>query len=191
MSMKYACLPTQRFNGSDNYSIVSIRAEDMEFIRLWRNKQLTILRQNFPISAHEQQTYFNQVIVPSFNQESPNLILFSFLHQEKCIGYGGLVHLDWHSKRGEVSFLIDPEHEKNYFSCFTHFLTLIRTVAFDSLQFHRIFTETYAYRTGHIAILEEMGFQLEGLLREHVFKDEKWHDALIHGLLHRDKFHAV
>lgn len=189
--MKYSCLSTQRFDGNDNYSIISIRSEDMESIRLWRNKQLTILRQNSPLTAHEQQAYFNQVITPSFEQRYPNLILFSFLHQDQCIGYGGLVHIDWYSKRGEVSFLIDPAHEKNYFSAFTHFLTLIHTVAFESLQLHRIFTETYAFRTGHIAILEEMGFVLEGRLRDHIFKDELWHDSLFHGLLPGDPFNAV
>lgn len=189
--MKYKCLPLERYKGKEEYAIIPIRKQDMESIRQWRNKQLSILRQKEPVSAEEQKDYFEQVIAPSFNQDHPPLILFSVLYQDRCIGYGGLVHIDWQAKKAEVSFLVNPEHSPYYFSAFTHFLSLIRTVAMESLNMHRLFTETYAFRTEHIAILEQMGFQLEGRLREHIFKEGLWHDALIHGLLDRDSFFKV
>ena len=42
-------------------------------------------------------------------------VLFNYLHNGKCIGYGGLVHINWIDKNAEVSFIMDTELEENYF----------------------------------------------------------------------------
>ena len=67
------------------------------------------------------------------------------------------------------------------------FLGWVAGVAFTELGLHRIFTETWATRTSHIAILERFGFVLEGRMRDHVVKDGEVVDALIHGLLDTDR----
>jgi hypothetical protein len=48
-----------------------------------------------------------------FQLQKPNQILFSFLEENKCIGYGGLVHINWNDINGEISFIIDTKLEKN------------------------------------------------------------------------------
>lgn len=189
--MQYQCLPIQQFQSPSGYSLIPLRNQDMESIRLWRNEQMDVLRQQAPIKPEEQKQYYNNVIIPSFGDPQPKQILFSFLQNNLCIGYGGLVHIDWVSRRAEISFLVDPSQLPHYYICFTEFLKLIHQVSFETLQFHRLFTETYSFRTGHIAILEKSGFILEGHLREHIYKDEEWHDSLIHGLLDKDPFNAA
>lgn len=173
----------------DGYQLIVIREEDMESIRCWRNEQQEILRQKSPISVQEQRKYYESHIVPSFSQKEPSQILFSFLFKENCIGYGGLTHIDWECARGEVSFLLANERVKDkdlYRKEFTHFLSLLRTVAFEDLQFHRLFTETFAFRKDHIQVLEDVGFVYEGTLRDHIIKNGKWHDSIMHGLLRSD-----
>jgi hypothetical protein len=34
-------------------------------------------------------------------------LLFSFLKNGECIGYGGLVHINWIDQNAEISFMID------------------------------------------------------------------------------------
>ena len=53
------------------------------------------LRQEVKLTKKMQELYFDEVITPSFDNKYLNQILFSVLENQKCIGYGGLVHIDW------------------------------------------------------------------------------------------------
>ena len=51
------------------------------------------------------------------------------------------------------------------------------------LKFNKVFTETYASRHHHISILKMNKFELEGRLKKHTIKDNKYEDSLIHSIL--------
>lgn len=194
MSIMYQCLKRHLFVHEDGYTLVPIREQDMESIRVWRNSQIKALRQNHPLTEGEQVAYFRNVIKPSFSQEEPAQILFSFLYRDQCIGYGGFVHIDWVARRAEFSFLVSLERYEDmicYYSDFTHFLDLLCQIAFKDLAFHRLHGITYTFRDDHIKIIEEMGFRREGTLRDYVYKDGVWHDAVVHGLLAGEHWKSV
>jgi RimJ/RimL family protein N-acetyltransferase len=52
--------------------------------------------------------------------------------------------------------------------------------------FSRLFTETYDIRPHHVAVLEKVGFRLEGRLRKHIAVEGVVTDVLFHGLLLED-----
>jgi len=89
----YKCLSQQEFK-SGKYTLAPIREDDKYEIMKWRNGQLYHLRQQKPLSENEQEKYFSIVISPLFEQEQPAQVLFSYLENETCIGYGGLVHIN-------------------------------------------------------------------------------------------------
>jgi RimJ/RimL family protein N-acetyltransferase len=185
--MSYKCLKEQTF-AQLPYILMTIRNRDMLLIKEWRNEQIAILRQNIPLSDAEQERYWTDVITPSFKEEQPQQILFSLLHAGKCIGYGGLTHINWNAKRGEVSFLLQTErsyHPQIYKKDFLHFLSLLKKVAFEDLCLNRLFTETFDVRPEHIAALEKFGFQEEGRLKQHVKIEGRYVDSLIHGYLRK------
>lgn len=173
-----------------DYQLVPIRYEDREPIRAWRNAQLEVLRQTAPLSAEQQDAYFQRVITPLFEQERPGQLLFSLLHGGELVAYGGLVHISWPDKRAEVSFLVEPARAADaptYRQDFRAHLRLLGQVAFEGLQFNRLFTETYDIRPEHVAILEECGFRLEGRLRQHIqLAPGTFADSLMHGQLAAD-----
>ena len=82
----------------DIYSIVPIRMEDRFDIIKWRNEQIYHLRQHKELTVENQENYFNEVISKLFEKEQPNQILFSFLENKICVGYGGLVNINWIDK---------------------------------------------------------------------------------------------
>lgn len=181
--MSYRCLQNQSYSLGD-YTIVAIRWEDMYHIMEWRNEQIFHLRQKEPLTRQMQEMYYKGVLVPSFVEENPAQVLVSFLYKGTCVGYGGIVHIDWVSKRGEVSFLVETKRTADphlYRQDFTHYLQLIKKVAFGDLGLHRLYGETYDLRPLHIEILESQGFEREGRLKEHVFVDGHYVDAIIHG----------
>ena len=183
--MKYLCLPFDSYS-FEQYSLVTIREEDLLIIKDWRNKQIDVLRQKAPLTDEDQMVYYHQVIKPSFTQESPSLILFSYLLKNQCIGYGGLTNIDWEVPRAEISFLMNPERINDtslYQKEFTVFLKLLKKAAFEDLGMNRLFTETYDIRPTHIATLELNGFKREGRMKNHVMAQGRLVDSLIHGCL--------
>ncbi len=185
--MNYKVLNKQRFT-KENYSIVPIRMEDRYIIMKWRNEQIYHLRQEQgkPLTEKDQDAYFNIVIARLFEQERPTQILFSYLENDVCIGYGGLVHISWTDKRAELSFLVNTirtANETKYGEDFYNFIELMKELCFTEMKFNRLFTETYAFRTFHISILEYAGLKEEGRLRQNIFEKDKYYDSIFHSIL--------
>lgn len=181
--MTYMCLHQNSFD-LDNYCLTTLRHQDIMNIKNWRNDQIAILRQQVVLTDEMQELYYSNIVLPSFTTPQPKQILFSYLFDGHCIGYGGFVHIDWIAKRAEVSFLLDTQRAQDpskYHKDFTVFLKLLKQIGFQYLHFNRLYTETFDIRPLHISILEEQGFSFEGRLKKHVLIEGKLLDSLIHG----------
>lgn len=169
------------------YRYVGLRPEDIQTLRRWRNEQIEVLRQARAITADEQESWYEHVVVPTHASAAPEFLLVSILDAEdRFIGYGGLTHIDWENRRAEVSFLMATERAGDsevYARDMGAFLTFLRRWAFEELDLHRLFSETYAFRRAHVELMEKAGFVLEGRMREHVRGPESFVDSLIHGML--------
>ena len=135
----YNFLSKQSFTDGE-YAIVPIRIEDRKAIMEWRNEQIYHLRQARALTEQDQDIYFNQVVRGLFSEKKPKQILFSVLKGEECIGYGGLVHINWIDQHAEVSFIMETELETEHFnSILSAYLPLIEEVAFQELNLHKLF----------------------------------------------------
>lgn len=175
--------------GDESLVVRAVEPEHIETIRCWRNAQIDVLRQTRAITHEDQIAYFERVVWPDKGSDHPSNILLGLFEKDRIIGYGGLVHIAWDYARAEVSFLLATEIAQDDETVSTLFATWLRQMqrlAFDDLGLSRLTTETYAMRTLHIRILEEAGFQREGLLREHVRVDDRPMDAVVHGCLASD-----
>jgi Acetyltransferase (GNAT) domain len=182
MISKYKCLKKNRYT-IDGYLVLPLRNEDLFLIKEWRNKQIDILRQNGLLTDEDQRNYYDKTILSGFNTTRPQEILFSFLKDGKCIGYGGLVHIDWISNKAEISFLLDNNRIKNdvlYEKDFSIFLAIIKKVSFSDIELSKIYTETYDIRDHHISILEISGFKLVNTIKKNILIQDIYVDSLIH-----------
>ena len=176
----YKFLNKQQFTGQ-HYTIVPIRYEDRYLIMQWRNEQMYHLRQNAPLTQEQQDLYFNTVVAGLFEQERPGQILFSYLENEKCIGYGGLVHIDWVHQHAEISFIMDTRLETNSFEWhWKNYLPLIEELAFSELKLQKVFTYAYDLRPQLYTALEASGFTKEAVMKDHCFFDGRFVDVVIH-----------
>lgn len=181
----YRVLNKQIFT-SGEYSLVPIRHEDRYNIMEWRNEQIYHLRQAEPLTKEKQDAYFENVVAKLFDQEQPDQILFSFLQNEECIGYGGLVHINWVDQNAEVSFITATEREKEYFkSDWRIYLSLLSKVSFRSLELHKVFTYAFDIRPKLYSALENSGFRKEAVLKEHCHIEGMYRDVIIHSKYNR------
>ena len=187
----YRVLAGTRFS-KNSYLIESIRMEDALPIMRWRNAQMDALRQKEPLSKDDQFSYFEKLVKQALPSPSPAQILVRFTYENKLIGYGGLVHIDWEDKRAEVSFLLETEIAKDpqkYETHFRHFLALLQKLAFAHLGFHKITTESFAHRKNHVSIIESCGFSRDGVLRDQTQVDGQWVNSVVCSCL-QSEFHS-
>lgn len=164
-----------------NFSIVPIRLEDKLKIMQWRNEQIYHLRQTNRLTEQDQNNYFENVVAKLFEQEQPNQILFSFLENGECIGYGGLVHINWTDKNAEISFIMQTSLEKERFDeIWIEYLNLLEQIAFTDLKLHKIFTYAFDVRTHLYPMLLQAGYNQEARLKEHCYFAQNFIDVLIH-----------
>ena len=179
---KYKCLKQQQFFLGD-YSIVPLRYEDRFAIMKWRNEQIYHLRQARPLTENDQQRYFDNVVAKLFDKPQPDQILFSYLEKGVCIGYGGLVHINWIDRNGEISFIMDTKLEAEHFAeHWSNYLTMLKAVAFEDLGLHKIYTYAYDLRPHLYTMLEENGYIKEATLKEHCLFNGEYKDVVLHSL---------
>lgn len=170
---------------SGEYSIVPIRFEDRYLIMQWRNEQMYHLRQNKPLTKEDQDSYFENVVSKLFDQDKPNQVLFSLLKNCKCIGYGGLVHINWTDRHAEISFIMNTSFENTSFETFwSIFLNLIEQVGFHELKLHKLFTYAFDLRPNLYEALESSGYTKEAILLQHVLYDGIYKNVVIHSKFH-------
>ena len=176
----YKCLNKQVYtNGA--HSIVPLRYEDRYSIMKWRNEQIYHLRQKNILTKEHQDKYFQNVITPLFEKPDPGQLLFSYLSNEICIGYGGLVHINYEEKNSELSFIINTNLEGEGFEYhWGVFLELIEQVAFYELGLYKIFTYAYDLRPRLYPVLEESGFKKEAVIKKNMLHNGGYVDTIIH-----------
>lgn len=99
--------------------------EDMEQIRIWRNSIPETTRTPFLLTKEQQQDYYRTVIcdrrsttrywglwarLPDYKEFRGAGDMVPPLGKElSFIGMGGIEHIEWENRRGEISVLIDPK----------------------------------------------------------------------------------
>jgi RimJ/RimL family protein N-acetyltransferase len=176
----YNCLSQNEFVIED-YKLLPIRYEDRFAIMKWRNEQMYHLRQDKPLTEKSQENYFNGTLARLFDQEKPNQILFSYLKKNKCIGYGGLVHINWIERTAEVSFIMETSLERDEFDLhWSTYLYLLKKIAFGELKLRSLHTYAYDLRPFLYPTLKKNNFKLKEHLKDEIEIDGKKTDIFIH-----------
>lgn len=182
----YKCLKRQVFSYGE-YSIVPLRYEDRFTIMKWRNEQIYHLRQSSPLTEEDQQRYFDNVVAQLFDKPKPDQILFSYLKNGCCVGYGGLVHINWVDKNAEISFIMDTNLEKEHFAeHWSNYLTMLKELSFSELNLHKIYTYAFDLRPHLYSMLEVNGLVREATLKDHCFFEGEYKDVVIHSIFNNN-----
>ena len=179
----YNCLNQNEFKVLD-YKLVPIRYKDRLDIMNWRNEQMYHLRQDKPLTEIDQENYFSKTVSNLFYKEKPNQILFSYLKNGNCIGYGGLVHINWIERTAEVSFIMETSLEGNEFDLhWSTYLHLLKKIAFEELKLKSLYTYAYDLRPYLYPTLEKNNFKVKEHLKDEIEIDGKKTDVFIHECL--------
>ena len=109
---------------------------------------------------------------------------FIVKEKDKIIGTSTLFHLDIRNRHAEIGYILNRKFWKKGFV--NEALNSLLKFAFDELYLHRLEADVDPENTASIRVVEKLGFQKEGYLRERWHVNGKICDSLFYGLLRSD-----
>lgn len=154
------------------------RSDIPTFVR-WINDPEVIahLLPYLPISQAQEEQWFEDYL------RDTNRHIFGIETSDgKLIGNVALEHVNWKDRCAELGIMIG---EKDYWDE-GYGTDAVRTVlgfAFREMNLHRVFLRVFEDNARAIRCYEKCGFQHEGRLREAQFRNGRYRDELLMGIL--------
>lgn len=100
------------------------------------------------------------------------------------IGEGGLAMHSQSFRTGEISYIIHPEYWGHGFATEVAFTLL--SFGFTTLRLHRIFATCDPRNVASQRVLQKLGMQCEGRMRETLLLRDGWRDSALYSLLEQE-----
>ncbi|MCI3985736.1 GNAT family N-acetyltransferase [Bacillus vallismortis] len=129
---------------------------------------------------------YRETIIPDWRREYADLnsIEAGLLYDDSLCGMIGLHHLDQINRKAEIGYWIAQEYEGK--GIMTAACRTIITYAFKELGLNRVALCAAVGNHKSRAIPMRLGFQEEGIARDGLFVNGKYHDLVYYSLLKRE-----
>ena len=126
-----------------------------------------------------------EFIEKATKQENDIVLGIATKADDKLIGSVGLHRIDWRDRRCEFGIMIGAKEEWNK-GFGTEATRLITRYAFETLNLNRVALRVYEHNARAMRAYEKAGFRKEGILRQDAFREGKYWDAIMMGVLRSD-----
>ncbi len=103
----------------------------------------------------------------------------------RVIGTVTLASIDGRNRRAEIGFAMASAHQGRGYA--TEAARLAVAYAFGEMGLHRLEADVDPRNAPSLAVLERLGFEREGYMRDRWLIDEQWQDTVFFGLLAKDR----
>lgn len=146
---------------------------------------------NFQVSKYMRDSFpypytkDNAVQWIDFVKKNYSSLFFAIADENELIGgIGAVPQTDVHRFSAEVGFWLGQSHWNK--GIITKALPVFCNYLFSKFDFNRLTANVFEGNDASQKVLEKTGFILEGKLRKSVFKENKFVDHYIYGLLKKD-----
>jgi len=165
----------------------AIEREDLKLLMKWRN--LESFKKHFreyrEINLEMQEDWYQKNVI-----NDPSTLMFSIkrILDDELLGCCGLCYINWVHRHADLSLYIGYQEEyidtKGYAkeSC-----NLLFEYGFNQLGLNKIWTEIYEFDHKKKYLYDQLGFQLDGVLRNQYFYEGRWWNSYLLSLL-KDEF---
>lgn len=158
-------------------AIDALRPSDIDARVAWMNDTTVRAGLNIagPIDSHSSQQWYSRV---STDPSRRDLVLRL---GGDPVGMSGLTGINEEHGHAELYAFVDPGRKRRGFG--SQLVSDTCRVAFEELDLHRVFLWMFASNDAAASLYAKEGFKLEGVLREHAFRDGQLVDRHVMGLL--------
>ena len=154
---------------------------DLPILLIWTSdREVThyLYRGFFPAHLEALEHAYKLMVNSSVEQE----VAICAREDERIIGIGGLHNINTVARSAELRILIG---EKCWWGrgCGTEATQLLLAWAFEILNLHKVWLGVNAAQANAVRVYEKVGFTREGVLRDEVWRNGRYYDALRMSLL--------
>ena len=159
--------------------------EDLELVRAWVNDPdlARDINRVLPVTTLEHEKWYANLVTRT------DAVIFAIRHESKTIGLCGLTAIDTRSRHAQFwGFIGEPGRRGQRLG--RRAFSLLLQFGFDQLNLHRIHIYVAAFNAASLRACAACGFQEEGRLRDHIYINGAYHDAILMAVL-RDECRDV
>jgi RimJ/RimL family protein N-acetyltransferase len=165
--------------------IRAIEKTDIDEIMKWINDREVMdnLLMRYPVSRYQEEKRIERTLEGS---DERNKVFAIETKEGVYLGGIGLHRITWENRNAEVGIVIGKKEywNKGYGS---DAMIAILDFAFNRMNLHRVYLRVFSFNQRGIRSYEKCGFTKEGVLREDLYAQGKYHDTIMMGIL-RDEF---
>jgi ribosomal-protein-alanine N-acetyltransferase len=162
-----------------------VHLEDPAYLK-WLNdlettKHLGLPGYLMPVSFEELARYYQQ------NVSSKNDLFFAVIETEmqKFIGTLRIAHIDWISRVAEIGIMIGETSARGH-GYASEMVQLAVNYAFNTLNLRKLIAGAHSGNLASLRSFTRLGFEQEGLFKEHYLIDGQYYDLVRLGLFQRN-----
>lgn len=163
----------------------AVEEKDLELLAQWLNDPYIshyVGGFSFPVSMAQQQRWFEHAVADKSS------IRFIVETKDTCraIGLTGLWQIDWVNRHALTALKLGADNIRGKGYGTDAIMTLM-SYAFYQVGLNRLWGEILPFNVGsYKAYVEKCGWRVEGVYRQHVFRDGRFYDQLRVAILKSD-----
>lgn len=135
----------------------------------------------YPVTYNEELKWFEAI--SAFNDS------YRFAIETEAdglyIGDCGINSIDWkNSVASAVIFIGNRDYRGKGYG--TEAMQLLMSFAFDQININKVRLNVYSFNEPAIKSYEKCGFKREGVLRQEIFRDGRYYDTIVMGILREE-----
>ncbi len=164
-------------------ALTTVEKEDLETMRLWRNNEefRKHFREYRELDRESQDKWYREKVLAD-----DRTLMFAVrdLETNELVGVCGLCYINWVHRHADLSLYIGWQNSYIDDAGFAEdACQVLFQYAFGELNLHKIWTEIYEFDVKKYELYTQLGFKLDGLLRDNYFYDGRWWDSRILSIL--------
>ncbi len=135
----------------------------------------------FPLTEEDELNFFKNN--SAFNTKEYHFAIFT-LHDE-YIGGCSIFNISSKNRRAKIGIFIGDENYQNK-GYGTDVIKTILKFSFNELNLNKISLDTFSFNTRARKVYERLGFKVDGILRDDIFRDGRYYDTIIMSIVERE-----
>lgn len=164
-------------------NFINLTTEEKEMILRWRNDEnVRVWMYSNHVISHEEHFKFME----GLQQENKNLYWLIMRKNKEYLGIISLNKIDLRNKNAYLGIYSNPELS----GIGGAIMECLKKLAFGIAHLHTLKAEVIETNKRAINFYKKAGFSEEGRLKKFVFKDGRWQDVMIMGIINPDIIHT-
>ncbi len=168
-----------------NVNLRSLEIDDLGILKKWRNDKITRnhTREYRLLNMINQKHWFETI----HKDNPPKFLMFGVTDKrKKLVGVCGLTYIDWKNRHCEISIILYLKNWQKTKEA-KETISLLINYGFGELNMRRLWVEIFDTIPENIKLFESLNFHREGILRDKLWRQKKWHNSYIYSKLSTDK----